>query len=447
MPQSTNRPNLIKRLFMAFKPLERLLLGACLVLALIAGGLLGRELLLGQTKIVPAPGGTYTEGVVASSLADVTPTLDVLTKLGLTQYSVDGELVPAVADRWEVADDGKTYTFYVREDVDITTIRTVLDEQRALFPDIEINVTEDRTVVFRLNQPFTPFLATTSQPIFPYGPFTISEQQKGVVRLKPNSNSRVGQPYLQELTLRIYPDSFNLSQALDHDEIEGVSDITFVENSRLLRNLNAYDITLPRKIYLFFNTERDVVKSVDLRRALRDGQAVEGSPELTLVTLASPKHDELARQIVEQWKDLGVRVTVETHTATELANDIVPNRSYDVLIYGLDFGGDPDPYPFWHSSQIGTDGLNLSNFAHIDADRILEKARQTQNADERNALYGQFQEIFDREVPAVELEQVVATFAVDPGIQGIQPHAGLSLAERYAFVESWYRKTKRTAAE
>jgi oligopeptide transport system substrate-binding protein len=34
---------------------------------------------------------------------------------GLTTYSPDGEVVPGVAEKWEVSDDGKTYTFHLRD--------------------------------------------------------------------------------------------------------------------------------------------------------------------------------------------------------------------------------------------------------------------------------------------------------------------------------------------
>jgi oligopeptide transport system substrate-binding protein len=34
---------------------------------------------------------------------------------GLTTYSPDGQVVPGVAEKWEVSDDGKTYTFHLRD--------------------------------------------------------------------------------------------------------------------------------------------------------------------------------------------------------------------------------------------------------------------------------------------------------------------------------------------
>ena len=34
---------------------------------------------------------------------------------GLTTYSVDGQIVPGMAESWDVSDDGKTYTFHLRD--------------------------------------------------------------------------------------------------------------------------------------------------------------------------------------------------------------------------------------------------------------------------------------------------------------------------------------------
>src|SRR6185295_2649330 len=34
---------------------------------------------------------------------------------GLTTYSPDGQVVPGVAEKWEVSDDRKTYTFHLRD--------------------------------------------------------------------------------------------------------------------------------------------------------------------------------------------------------------------------------------------------------------------------------------------------------------------------------------------
>lgn len=434
---------MLRRLIQHLSALERLLLIACTIVLVLGGVYWFYQRWVSATVPIPVAGGTYTEGIVAASVADVQPTIDQLTNVGFVRFDREGALVPAAATSWEVSDEGKRYTFALNESLEKALVEQAIADHRDVFPDIEVQVTDDHKVVFTLAQPFAPFLATTATPIFPVGPFEVAERERGTVRLVARSNALLGAPYLQEIILKVYTDSFNLTQALSAGDIEGVADTSGVESERLITKLSTYELRLPRKIYLFFNTDRDALKSAEVRKKLRDHEQLESPIDLTLVTLASPRNEELAQQIVSSWKDLGVRVTVESRTATELNKDVVPNRSYDALIYGLDFGADPDPYPFWHSSQMGTEGLNLSNFANIDADRLLEQARQSTDQAKRAELYGKFQEIFDREVPAIELEQITSTFGVDRDLQGVTALDGRTLADRYDFVTEWYRKTRR----
>lgn len=439
--------SLFRRFVQRLSLLERFLLIGCVLIVVGSGSLWFYQRWLSSTTEVAVAGGGYTEGIVASSVADVQPTIDQLTNVGFVRFSADGTLLPAAATAWEVAEGGKRYTFTLHEQLERGMIEQALADHRDLFPEIETQVTEDHRVIFTLKQSFAPFLATTASPIFPVGPYEVAEREKGAVRLTARPNALLGRPYLAEITLKVYTDSFTLTQALSAGDIQGVADTAMVENDRLLERLDSYELRLPRRIYLFFNTERPALKSVTVRQRLRDHQTLESPVDLTLVTLASPRNEELAQQIVTSWKDLGVRVTVETRTATELNKDVVPNRTYDALIYGLDFGADPDPYPFWHSSQIGTDGLNLANFAHIDADRLLEEARQSTDQGKRAELYSKFQEIFTREAPAIELEQIIVTFATDPDLRGATSLEGRTTADRYSFVTDWYRKTRRNPTE
>lgn len=442
MPQPV-RFSIARRFTLALGRTERRLMFLLAIIALGSIGVIGNEYWLKHTVAVPAQGGTYTEGLVAASVSDITPSLDVLTKIGFVQLSPIGEPLPAAAEKWEIAEDGKTYTFIMRPEISLDLIRGTMTENAKLFPDITNEVTDDHKVIFHLKQAFAPFIATTAEPIFPVGPFLITSQENGIVHLTARRDALLAKPYLEEVILRIYSDSFSLTKALASGDVDGVADTATVDNPLLLSRLAVWSIPLPRKMYLFFNTERDAVKDSGIRSKIKNNQALDQPIDLKLVTLANPKNEQLAQELITKWQLLGVHVTLETRTATELANEVLPTREYDVLIYGLDFGGDPDPYPFWHSSQISEKGLNLSNFAQIDADRLLEKARQERNSAERVKLYGQFQAIFDKEVPAIELEQVSGQFATSIKLKGVSAHAALSLANRFDTVAAWYIKVKR----
>ena len=412
-----------------------------LLVASSSGYWIWRKGWLANKVEVAVSGGIYREGIVASSLSDVTPAINMLTKVGLTRLDDDGQIQPALAESWQISDEDKVYTFNLKPAFDADKIRQSIEDNHQLFPDIDFEVT-DTQVIFNLSQPFSPFLSTTAEPIFPYGPFQIEEQKKGEISFIPRPDA-LAQPFLEKIILRVYLDGFNLTQALADGEIDGVANLADVENTNLADSLNGWQIDLPRRIYLFFNTKNENVADADTRRRLNNGDSLDNPIELTITTLANPRHEELARTLADKWLLLGATVKIETFTATELANEIVPQRKYQLLIYGLDFGGDPDPYPFWHSSQIGEEGLNLSNFANIDADRLLEKARQSNDVDQRVNLYAQFQDIFNREVPAIELDQISVQFGTDQSIKGVKSLTGLSSADRFKHVDEWYKETKR----
>ena len=78
------------------------------------------------TTVVRTHGGTYVEGVAGypqsinplfSELNDLDRDLCALIFEGLTSVNERNEIVPLLARKWEVSDDGLVYTFYLRESV------------------------------------------------------------------------------------------------------------------------------------------------------------------------------------------------------------------------------------------------------------------------------------------------------------------------------------------
>lgn len=95
---------------------------------------------------------------------------------GLTRFAEDGSIQPALAESWDVSDDGQTYTFHLQDDVtfhdgsDMTAedVKFSLDRargedstnaQKRLFADIEaVDVLDDQTVEVKLSEPEGAFL-------------------------------------------------------------------------------------------------------------------------------------------------------------------------------------------------------------------------------------------------------------------------------------------------
>jgi peptide/nickel transport system substrate-binding protein len=111
--------------------------------------------------------------------------------------------------------------------------------------------------------------------------------------------------------------------------------------------------------------------------------------------------------------------------SVNFVQNILQPRNYDVLLYELSIGADPDVYAYWHSSQIGTRGYNFSNYANGIADDALSSARSRLEPDLRNAKYKAFAQQWLDDVPAIGLYQAVAEYVYNKNIQSIDADAHL----------------------
>jgi len=173
-------------------------------------------------------------------------------------------------------------------------------------------------------------------------------------------------------------------------------------------------------------------------------QADETSLEITLTTIDQKKNMDIAQFIKESWEKIGIKTNLHIvpSTGNKIIKDVIKPREYEALLYGQIIGSDPDPYAFWHSSQIEYPGLNLAIFAQKDADQVLEEARQTSDAERRSQKYVHFQNIMTAYIPALFLYNPTYTYIVDNKVQGIKHSRIFEPANRFIGIEDWYVKTK-----
>jgi peptide/nickel transport system substrate-binding protein len=142
-----------------------------------------------DTAVVDRP---YREGVLGhpESISPLTARtqadrdLVALIFAGLVRNGPNGTLVPDLAARWAVSDDGKTWTFELRDDAywhdgtPVTAADVVFTIQTLQDPDytgprstswagVTVQATGERTVHFTLDTPIGGFLQAASQPIAP----------------------------------------------------------------------------------------------------------------------------------------------------------------------------------------------------------------------------------------------------------------------------------------
>lgn len=160
-----------------------------------------------------------------------------------------------------------------------------------------------------------------------------------------------------------------------------------------------------------------------------------------LTTVNQPEFVQTANLIKENWQDLGVQVEVEI-LDNERIKDVIKNRRYEALLYGVFSGAEGDPYPFWHSSQVNYPGLNLSGFVNRQADDNLEKARQTADLETRRKSYYNFQKLVAQDTPAVFLYSSSYLYPQDHSLKGFNQYRIFDPADRFNSITNWYLRTK-----
>ncbi|MBI4458250.1 peptide ABC transporter substrate-binding protein [Candidatus Uhrbacteria bacterium] len=165
--------------------------------------------------------------------------------------------------------------------------------------------------------------------------------------------------------------------------------------------------------------------------------------KITLTTVDTKENIAVAQMIEKSWESIGVQTELQIVPSSKIHKDHLRPREYEALLYGEILGPDPDPYPFWHSSQNHETGLNLALYSNRKVDELLEKARTSLKSEERAALYGEFQKTVIDDLPAIFLYSPNFTYVVSRGVKGVEEARIFTPADRFAEISKWYMKTKQ----
>lgn len=171
----------------------------------------------------------------------------------------------------------------------------------------------------------------------------------------------------------------------------------------------------------------------------RDGLWEKGSQPLSfqLVTDSDPVRAAVAEEVARQLRRAGIGIEIRVVTTQELVESYLASRRYDLAIFTVDTGPDPDPYPVWHSTQLGPRGANFTGYFSPEVDRLLEEARRTADRWRRRSLYSTFQIKFLEDSPAMILFYPLYTYIIDVRVKGPSPGLLYYASERFANVWEW----------
>lgn len=167
--------------------------------------------------------------------------------------------------------------------------------------------------------------------------------------------------------------------------------------------------------------------------------------KITITTGSQSPLKDVAEAIKKQWEASGVQVEIRTFAPSSLEREVLKPRAYQVLLFGEILGKIPDPFPFWHSSQIKDPGLNLSSYENKQIDKLLEAARKESDEEERARLFGEMQDIILEDVPAIFLYDLDFVYFASKEIQSIEDMIIANPSQRFLGVSNWYTETKRAA--
>jgi ABC-type dipeptide transport system, periplasmic component len=158
--------------------------------------------------------------------------------------------------------------------------------------------------------------------------------------------------------------------------------------------------------------------------------AIEGTDSLTA-----------ANRVKTYWDAVGVHTTIDTVATNDVAN-LISSRSFEALIFGEMLGGDPDIFAFWHSSQIGGKGLNISGYKNDKVDNFLEDARINPDKNSRIDSYREVQRIIADELPAIFLYEKNYIYVQSKKVKGFNSTAVINPSDRFAGISNWFLKSR-----
>jgi len=281
-----------------------------------------------KTNAIPEKGGVLVEGVLgnpnfinplyASSEAD--KILSSMVFSGLVSVNQQKEIVPSLAEKWEVSDDKKDYKFYLKKDQkwqdgiifnadDIAYTVAVLqnpdynESLKNVWDGIQIEKVDDFTVIFHLPKPYPLFLENLTLGVLPHhlwvdipvkdfaksslnlnavgtGPYkidTINRNNDGKissVKLLGSDFYLNRGPYIENAEVKFYDKKSDLLKGFSLREFTSFGLYSSDDASISEKNsgYNNYSINLPQYVALFFNQKHsDVLSDKSVRQALAYG--------------------------------------------------------------------------------------------------------------------------------------------------------------------------------
>lgn len=321
-----------------------------------------------------------------------------------------------------------------------------------------------------------------------------------IVHMERNNNYYKGTSKLERFQLDVFDNRDSILHALSVAEVNAANDLVASDTSQV--NTVRYNVNISpiqSGVYALLNTTRGNLKEAIIRKALQIGTDTEaireglpgGAPaldspfisnqlygdvpkppaynpdearkilddngwkldglarkkdgtelKLKIVTTKDDDYELVLENLAGQWRDLGISIDTVVLDTSENAKGLIQNtlqqRDYDILLYQLAIGADPDVYAYWHSSQASSRGFNFSNYANAISDDALASARSRLESGLRNAKYLTFARQWISDVPAIGLYQSTIHYVSNKNVNTFDSSNNLVTSlDRFADIRYW----------
>lgn len=163
----------------------------------------------------------------------------------------------------------------------------------------------------------------------------------------------------------------------------------------------------------------------------------------TITTSDTPELKKTVEILKEEWSKLGANIDIKIFEAGDLSQNIIKSRKYDSLLFGEIISTDSDLYPFWHSSQRVDPGLNISLYANITVDKMLEEIQKETDSNEKSRKKEVVISEIRNDIPAIFLFSPSLLYVPPPKVKNIVLRKISSQNERFLYVNKWFIETDK----
>ncbi len=336
---------------------------------------------------------------------------------------------PGLAQKWEISEDGKTYTFYLKPNLKWFTGEDVkASDIKISIPNISIETVDPNIIRFQIPTKFSPFLSLLNIPLLNKKGKIVGDYD---IHLKQKTSGVISQITVETadkiLIFNVYPTP---KQALTAFKL-GQVDLVLNLPSEYLADAQHYgktkeQIDLNRVAMIIFSQQDPNLKDKNTRQGLAYSLKEKTFGETEALTTISPlswafnplvktyPYNPLrAKEFIKAQISLELATTPELLTVAEniknqLSSDLISINTkvitsipeqFQLLLTTYNIPADPDQYRDWHSTQA----TNIGRGSDEKIDKLLEDGRITQDPKERKRIYFDFQKTFAEELPALVL--------------------------------------------